>query len=70
MFSDRLSITSRRFHNEDGVDFPQTRALIASQCMVSSYITTQRQSFQRGLTPRILAVFWLYGTAMAGCVGP
>ena len=24
---------------------------------------------QRGLTPRILAVFWLYGTAMADCVG-
>ena len=24
---------------------------------------------QRGLTPRILAVFWLYGTAMAGCIG-
>ena len=24
---------------------------------------------QRGLAPRILAVFWLYGTAMAGCPG-
>ena len=24
---------------------------------------------QRGLTPRILAVFWLYGTAMADCMG-
>ena len=24
---------------------------------------------QRGMTPRIFAVFWLYGTAVAGCMG-
>ena len=56
-------MTSKWLRRPNGVDVSE---IIGAR---DDHQRLRLRDMQRGLTPRILAVFWLYGTAMAGCMG-